>query len=294
MTRNNRNDEAADDDAQNELNRRSFLRLVSAGTLAAMGSPVPLLAGTDSEIAPTANHSPPELAGELFSRGAPEVFSGAQLRKIEMPVSGVCAGHVYLSGEGSLTGWRVDGHPTPSRSGLSTLLPLRQGFGLQTVATGRTEYRLLDQQHFPKMTFRGEYPIAKVEYRDAAAAVQASLEAFSPFIPLNAEDSGLPATILNFTLKNVSAVPVEATLLGGLENGACYYHRFGVSGTRRNQVLRQPGVTVLHCTAEPGHVEMDSAPLRPDIIFEDWIRPTFDGWEVKGTAFGSGPPRIEQ
>ena len=38
MNRNNRQDDDAGDDAQNELNRRSFLRLMSAGTLAAGGA----------------------------------------------------------------------------------------------------------------------------------------------------------------------------------------------------------------------------------------------------------------
>jgi hypothetical protein len=30
-------------------------------------------------------------------------------------------------------------------------------------------------------------------------------------------------------------------------------------------------------------------PERPDLVFEDFERPTYDGWEVAGTAFGEGP-----
>ena len=29
--------------------------------------------------------------------------------------------------------------------------------------------------------------------------------------------------------------------------------------------------------------------MRPDIVFEDFEKPTYEGWEVEGTAFGSGP-----
>ncbi len=41
-------------------------------------------------------------------------------------------------------------------------------------------------------------------YRDADVPVSARLEAYSPFIPLDAEDSGLPATVMSFTLTNES------------------------------------------------------------------------------------------
>ena len=51
------------------------------------------------------------------------------------------------------------------------------------------------------------------------------LEAFSPFIPLNTDDSSLPATILQFTLRNHSAAWVEATLAGELENAVCLNNR---------------------------------------------------------------------
>jgi non-lysosomal glucosylceramidase len=28
---------------------------------------------------------------------------------------------------------------------------------------------------------------------------------------------------------------------------------------------------------------------RPDIVFEDWNKETYDGWKVEGAAFGNGP-----
>jgi non-lysosomal glucosylceramidase len=78
-----------------------------------------------------------------------------------------------------------------------------------------------------------------VEYADAGVPVAVKLEAFSPFIPLNTDDSSLPATILQFTVRNTSAAPVEATLSGQLENGVCLNHR-SQDGLLRNRVLREP------------------------------------------------------
>ena len=82
-----------------------------------------------------------------------------------------------------------------------------------------SQTRTLDRDGFSDVTFRGEYPIGIVEYADAAVPLAVKLEAFSPFIPLNTDDSSLPATILQFTLRNTSAAPVEATLAGRI--GKC-------------------------------------------------------------------------
>jgi len=212
--------------------RRLFLRSLGAGALAYLWGRLPGRADAldnpafDVQI-PADKGLKADWGKSLFERGVPEVFSKGQLRNIRMPISGICTGQeLNLSGEGALAGWRV--HAVP--------LDIAQGFALRTTTDGKTESRLLNQHDFPDLTFRGEYPIAKLEYANAAVPVPVSLEAFSPFIPLDAEDSGLPATIFNFTLKNTSQRPVEATLAGSWENGICDYSRFNTDGTRRNRI----------------------------------------------------------
>ena len=63
-----------------------------------------------------------------------------------------------------------------------------------------------------------------------------SLEAFSPFIPLNTEDSCLPATIMRFTVKNTGSDKVEVELVGWLENAVCLYSGQSGSGKRQNRI----------------------------------------------------------
>ena len=160
--------------------------------------------------------------------------------------------------------------------------PLKQQFSL----TIGNDTRALDSAGFSRVAFRGEYPIGIVEYADDAVPVAVKLEAFSPFIPLNTDDSSLPATILQFTLRNTSGAPVEATLSGQLENGVCLNNRWQ-DGLLRNRVVREPGLTTLALLR--GKVRVAARLAQPDIVFEDWDRETYEGWKVEGAAFGSGP-----
>ena len=50
--------------------------------------------------------------------------------------------------------------------------------------------------------FTGEFPLAHIAFRDRRMPVQVSLDAFSPFIPHDADDSGLPVAVLRYTVKN--------------------------------------------------------------------------------------------
>ena len=115
-----------------------------------------------------------------------------------------------------------------------------------------------------------------------------ALEAFSPFIPLNAEDSGLPVTVMKFTVKNEGKEKVEAELAGWLENGVCLHSGQEGQGRRRNRIVRGSGFTFLECTAE-AEAEQKRPEERPDIVFDDFEKPVYDGWTATGTAFGTGP-----
>jgi non-lysosomal glucosylceramidase len=247
-------------------NRREFLKLSAATTLGLALSPQPVMAGPFTRedfdhLIPADKKLSPDWVKSLFERGAPEVLRGGELKYVGMPVGGIGAGQLYLGGDGRLWHWDIfnqyihtaEEHyanpPVPAS-------PLAQKFSL-TIG-GQT--RALDRTGFSGITFRGEYPIGLVEYADAAVPVAVKLEAFSPFIPLQTDDSSLPATILQFTLRNTSAAPVEALLSGQLENGVCLNHR-AQDGLLRNRVIREPGLTTLLCSAEKSDRIANAGPL---------------------------------
>ena len=117
------------------------------------------------------------------------------------------------------------------------------------------------------MTFCGEYPIGYVEYRDPNEPIEVSLEVFSPFIPLNTDDSSLPATIMHVKIKNVGKEQIEARLCGYLGNAVCCNTGPAGSGTRENRVVRNPRLTMVECRASPSaafHTPGDRARRFPE------------------------------
>ena len=282
---------------QGGLSRREFLILAGTGAaVTAAGTPAvagPFEAADFEKLVPADKKLSPEWVKSLLARGTPTVYRGKDLELIGMPIGGICAGQLYLGGDGKLWHWDIfnqhigtgDGHyahpPKPAT-------PLDQGFAIRIAAGGKKEVRALDRSGFSDVSFRGEYPIGLVEYRDPAAPVRVSLEAFSPFVPLSAEASSLPATVMRFTVRNTGSETIEALLAGWLENAVCLRSGRPGIGVRRNRLVPREGWRFLECRAEAAP-QANRPEKRPDIVFDDFEKETYEGWTVTGTAFGSGP-----
>ena len=282
--------------------RREFIKLAgaSAASLAAMGPLPSLAAGPDSKLSadhfvPVDKKLDPKWIKSLSAKGESTWYGGAELDTIAMPVGGICTGQVYLTGDGRLVHWDVfnklifTGYGRDNyRPGRKPQSPLKQGFALRIKAGGKTLVRPLDRKGFPGVRFRGEYPIATVEYAEKDLPVSVTLEAFSPFIPLSAEDSALPATVMQFTVKNTSGAPAEVTLAGWLENGVCPDSGEQMDGTRVNRLVGRGGMTMLLGEAMAAKTPREK---RPPIVLADFEGDDYGDWTVEGKAFGKGPAR---
>ncbi|MBI3921952.1 MAG: hypothetical protein HY318_11095 [Armatimonadetes bacterium] len=280
------------------IRRREFLQLIGAGTVGVVTSGLPAIAGpfgTEDfdKLIPADKKLSPEWVESLFARGTRTVYRGAELEKIGMPVGGLCTGQLYLGGDGRL--WHWDLFNMTAGTGaehyanpLQPASPLSQGFALRITAGGSTQVRSLDRTGFADVSFRGEYPIGFVQYRDATVPVTVGMEVFSPFIPLNPGDSSLPATILRFTLTNTSSAHVKVELAGWMENAVCLQTAREGEGLRRTRWVNRRDVTCLEYSALPTPAPKTG---REDVVFADFEKGTYEGWSVAGTAFGSGPIR---
>jgi uncharacterized protein (DUF608 family) len=233
----------------------------------------------------------------LTERGEPTVYRGAELRLIGMPIGGICAGQVYLGGDGKLWHWdvfnrRITTGAEHYAKPLKPACPFDTGFALRVTAEGVVHERALDLSQWDHVTFRGQYPVGRVEYSDPQQPVAVTLEAFSPFIPLNTEDSSLPATVMQFTVFNRGPSEVSVEFAGFLQNPIGLNSAQVRDGILVNRLVREPAFLALECVAEEPSVDPDAR--RPDIVFEDFERPTYDSWHTGGTAFGNGPVELSR
>jgi uncharacterized protein (DUF608 family) len=81
----------------------------------------------------------------------------------------------------------------------------------------RREY-LAGLPHFVSVDFRGEFPLAGLTFHDDKFPGHVQLLAFNPFIPLNDEDSGIPAAFFELSITNTTQETLTYTLAGVLAN----------------------------------------------------------------------------
>ena len=277
--------------------RREALKILGWGAAAAVGARRNAMAGPFTredfeKLMPADKKLSAAWVKSLTARGEREIYRGAELEKIGMPVGGICTGQLYLGGDGHLWHWDIfNKHASTGAEHYAKPMeaksPVAQGFALKITGDGKSQVRALDASGWKDVSFCGEYPIGFVEYRDPESPVSVSLEAFSPFIPLNPDDSALPATVMQFTLKNTGSEKVEAELAGWLENAVCFHTGQPGEGERRNRVRRSGRLTMIECSAIA--TPQKTQARRPDIVFEDFEKPAYEGWTVTGTAFGNGP-----
>ena len=68
------------------------------------------------------------------------------------------------------------------------------------------------------LTYTGRFPFVDIAYEDAALPCEVTLEAFSPFVPHDAEASSLPLVFLTFRLRNSGTEPVTAAVAISWQN----------------------------------------------------------------------------
>ncbi|HOK88483.1 MAG TPA: GH116 family glycosyl hydrolase [Candidatus Hydrogenedentes bacterium] len=286
------------------LTRRQFIEIAGLTVLAA-GSHRALMAGPfqadPDHPVPADKKLDPAWVRSLFERGEKEVFTGADLEPIGMPCGGIGSGQMYLCGDGRLGDWQIFndavsrwiGNTGSTYERRAPARPFFQEFALLYCHDGgEGQVRLLNREAWASVSFRGEFPIGTVTYRDPSMPVWVSLEAFTPWIPLNAEDSALPATIMEFTAHNDTEWPIEVSVAGLLENMVFHKSRHAVDGVRRTiRWVRTPErVLAVLGARTPTEEELAALPPpRENIVFADFEGSDYGAWTVEGEAFGQAP-----
>lgn len=292
------------------MQRRDFLKQggVAVAAMALGTRPVQAMAGPFDEneyrkLIPADKKLLPDWVRSLYARGEKQTYRNEELKYIGMPVGGIGAGLVYLGGDGRLWMWDVfnkqyaRGFMGRGAGGDTYLNPFEQvhpfdqGFELRIGAGDGSRTFSLDSSGFSEVTFDGRYPMGIVRYQDPDCPLKVTLEAFSPFIPLDLENSSYPATVMRYTLENGGDKTVAAEIAAWTDNPVCLHTGRASDTLRKNSIVRRDGLTVLRCSATALREQV--VEKRPDIPFDDFERNEYETWTVEGTAFGTGPAAID-
>ncbi|MDQ2898513.1 MAG: non-lysosomal glucosylceramidase [Acidobacteriota bacterium] len=152
---------------------------------------------------------------------------------IAFPLGGVGAGSVSLGGRGQLRDWEIF-NKAEKGNNLSYALPsiwVKAGNANPVARVLEARYQPpyegqngLGSRNAPGLSriasarFTGEFPLARIDFEDDALPVRVSLEAFTPFIPHNPDDSGLPVAVLRYTVVNQSASSARVSIAWSIDN----------------------------------------------------------------------------
>ncbi|XP_065838612.1 non-lysosomal glucosylceramidase-like isoform X2 [Oscarella lobularis] len=159
------------------------------------------------------------------------------------PLGALGGGCISVAGDGGLRQWQVCNSINHKAHVPDSFFAIRVGSGTSSTAAVLMSPALYNKQGF-KPAYRvtdhvipqaskdllaalpgietieitAKFPTVEIDYTSPDIPVQIHAEAFSPSIPLDSKDSGLPVIIFNYTVTNPTTSTVEVSLLGSLQN----------------------------------------------------------------------------
>ncbi|MEI2272474.1 GH116 family glycosyl hydrolase [Sphingobacterium sp. ML3W] len=240
------------------MNRRSFLKSSSLLSTALLLAQFPSWASSifawDQPLhnITADKRINPKWIEQLYKRGQKTRYykSKNELQYIGMPVGGLHAGTVYAGGDGRLWLWQIynetyegikegiepklvqwyngreyvnirprDGAAYIEPAIADNLRVLEQGFSVTISGNGNVQTRELRKEHWDEVIFESAYPSCKIIYLAEDSPLDIELHIYSPFIPLDAENSSLPMTTMHLKAKNKTKHKVQVAFCAWLENG---------------------------------------------------------------------------
>ena len=165
-------------------------------------------------------------------------YNREHLHRIALPMGGIGTGTLGLGGTGELRDWEIMNVPAKSYSTVTTGndAPFFSIYTKKKNESSRTKALLgpidpSDYQHyegrsvdhhglprFRNASFETTYPFGIVNLSDKTMPVKVKILGYNPFIPGNADDSGIPIAILKYEIENVSNQTIDVSISGNLRN----------------------------------------------------------------------------
>lgn len=154
------------------------------------------------------------------------VYTNNNLNQISFPLGGIGTGAIGLAGNGALVDWEIYNRPNKGSHNPYSFFAIKAEFpdgssdvrvlqgDLKTDLTGKyngdaysygvgpRNSTMCGFPHFRDVRFDGSFPIAKVTFEDDTFPATVTMTAFNPMIPLDADDSSIPAAFFEITVES--------------------------------------------------------------------------------------------
>ena len=165
-------------------------------------------------------------------------YDQEHINKIALPVGGIGTGTISLGGIGDLRDWEIMNKPAKGFVGTQTgneapffaIYTKTEGEDPKTRALmGPVDINQYESKEgrgpnnhglprFRECSFDAAYPFGQVNLSDPDMPVDVKVKAFNPFIPANADDSGIPIFILRYEVTNNTNKSMEVAISGSMAN----------------------------------------------------------------------------
>lgn len=170
------------------------------------------------------------------------IYQGEYTKEISFPLGGIGSGSIGLAGNGQLIDWEIFNRPAKgSRNGHThfavkaktkngVVTRVLQGDLLKdyTGQYGNRQFSgfgfgpsagtMCAFPHFSKWTFKGEFPVAEIDFADDHFPGEVTLQAFNPFIPLDEDNSSIPGAFFEIQIHNTSEETIEYQTAFSVQN----------------------------------------------------------------------------
>ncbi len=196
-------------------------------------------------------------------------FAG-DARAVAFPLGGIGTGNVSIGARGEFRDWEIFNRPAKGNHlpYMFFAIRARQEGGeavtrvleskIHPPHTGATGYAAVKLAGLPRLdssVLEGKYPFATVAFEDKRLPVAVTMEAFTPLIPLNSDDSGIPGAVIRYRVKNTGHSSAEVSIAGSLPNpvgfeGYDHHQNLKLARAVKNVLKEEDGMTGIFFTSD--------------------------------------------